>query len=156
MTLIFFRQENGIKRHLTILVTPQQNGTVERVDKTLLAKIRCMLFTVGIKHSMWGEVFITAAHLINRYPSSMVDFKTPQEMWTNKKPAIAHLRPFGCTAYMQVLHGKLQPRALKCVLIVYYEGVKGHRLLLVQLEGYKLITVWNVTFDENEFTLILH
>ena len=33
----------GIMRHLIVLGTPQQNGVIERMNRTIMAKIRCML-----------------------------------------------------------------------------------------------------------------
>ncbi|CAM8944159.1 unnamed protein product [Rhodiola kirilowii] len=75
-----FCTESGIKRHLTVPYTPQQNGTAERMNRTLLEKARCMLISAGLKPSMWGEAVITASYLINRSPCSALDFKTPQEM----------------------------------------------------------------------------
>ena len=35
--------DNGIKRHLTNVYTPQQNGVVERMNRTLLGMARSML-----------------------------------------------------------------------------------------------------------------
>lgn len=146
-----FCNEHGIKRHLTIPSTPQQNGTAERMNKTLLEKARCMLISAGMKNSLWGEAVITASYLINRSPSSVIGFRTPQELWTGKKPSIKHLRPFCCTAYAQISQGKLQPRAQKCVMLGYPEGIKGYKLLLIQPRGYKVITSRSVTFNEKEF-----
>ncbi|CAM8942693.1 unnamed protein product [Rhodiola kirilowii] len=108
-----FCNENGIKRHLTVPYTPQQNGTAERMNRTLLEKSRCMLISAGFKPSMWGEAVITASYLINRSPCSALNFKTPQEMWTGKPPNLEHLRPFGCTMYVRTSQGKLNPRAEK-------------------------------------------
>ena len=49
-----FYKENGILRHRTVPYTPQQNGVVERMDRTLLEKVRCILFTSGLPKSFWG------------------------------------------------------------------------------------------------------
>ncbi|CAM8990208.1 unnamed protein product [Rhodiola kirilowii] len=146
-----FCEEHGIDRHLTIPGTPQQNGTAERMNRTLLEKARCMLISSGIKSTLWGDALVTAAYLINRSPSSMIGFKTPQEMWTGHKPNINHLRPFGCTAFAKIDQGKLQPRAVKCVMIGYPHGVKGYKLLVIQPGSYKVIVARSVTFNEHDF-----
>nr|GFC12816.1 retrovirus-related Pol polyprotein from transposon TNT 1-94 [Tanacetum cinerariifolium] len=39
---------------------------------------------------------------------------------------------FGCVAYSHVQQGKLKPRAVKCVLLGYPEGVKGHVELSIE------------------------
>ena len=38
-----FCVKEGISRHLTVKMTPQHNGVVERVNQTLLKRVRCML-----------------------------------------------------------------------------------------------------------------
>ncbi|GKF67031.1 retrovirus-related pol polyprotein from transposon TNT 1-94, partial [Tanacetum coccineum] len=35
--------ESGIARHLTVVGTPQQNGLAERMNRTLMDKVRCLL-----------------------------------------------------------------------------------------------------------------
>ena len=52
-----FRKENGIQRHRTVPGNPQQNGVVERMNRTLLEKVRCMLFSSGLPKEFWGEAF---------------------------------------------------------------------------------------------------
>lgn len=146
-----FCHEHGIKWHLTVPGTPQQNGTVERMNRTLLEKARCMLISAGMKHSLWGEAVMTASYLINRSPSSAIGFKTPQELWSGTKPNLSHLRPFGCTAFALNNAGKLNSRALKCVMLGYPEGIKGYKLLVIQPGGYRVMTSRDVKFNENEF-----
>jgi len=46
-----FCRLKGIKRHRTIPRTPQQNGLVERMNKTLLERVRCMLLGAGLPKS---------------------------------------------------------------------------------------------------------
>ena len=43
-----------------------------------------------------------ACYLVNKSPSSTLEVKTPQEVWTSKKPSLSHLRVFGCDAYVHV------------------------------------------------------
>jgi len=42
--------------------------------------VRCMLLGAGSPKSFWGEAVTTAAYLINRCPSTGIDFKTPMEV----------------------------------------------------------------------------
>ncbi|CAH9086651.1 unnamed protein product [Cuscuta europaea] len=72
-------------------------------------------------------------------------------MWSGVKPNISHLRPFGCAAYVHVSQVKLQPKALKCVMLGYPEGVKGYKLLVVQPGADKCIVSRDVTFNECDF-----
>jgi len=44
----------------------------------------------------------TTCYLVNRLPSSTLEDKTSQEVWTGKKTSLSHLRVFGCDAYVHV------------------------------------------------------
>ena len=48
-------RDEGIDRHFTVRNTPQQNGVVERMNKTLLEKVQCMLSNVGLSKSFWAH-----------------------------------------------------------------------------------------------------
>lgn len=79
-----FCKDHGIARHLTVPGTPQQNGTVERMNRTLLDKVRCMLSKSGLPKVFWAEAVSTAAYLVNRSPSAAIDMMTPMERWSGK------------------------------------------------------------------------
>jgi hypothetical protein len=69
-----------------------------------------------------------ACYLVNRSPSSMLDNKTPREVWTGKKPSLTHLKVFGCEAYVHVPKknkSKLDKKAEKCIFIGYKYGHQG-------------------------------
>ncbi|WJX45134.1 E3 ubiquitin-protein ligase upl4 [Trifolium repens] len=102
-----FCRLKGIKSHITVAYTPQQNGLAERMNMTLLERVRCMLLGAGLPKSFWGEAVNTAAYLINRCPSIGIDLKTPMEQ------------------------DKLDARAVKCVFIGYPDGVKGYKLWMM-------------------------
>ena len=57
---------NGIIRHRTVRNTPQENGVAKRMNRTLLNKVRCMLFSSRLSKSFWGEAITTAVYLIFR------------------------------------------------------------------------------------------
>jgi transposase InsO family protein len=92
----------GIARHKTTPYTTQHNGFLERMNKTLMEKSRCMLSGVGLGKELWVEAVGTACYLVNISPSSALDDKTPQEVWTGKEPSFTHLKVFGCDAYVHV------------------------------------------------------
>lgn len=123
-----FCRKLDITRHKTIKGNPQQNGLAERMNRTLLERVRCMLISAGLSKSFWGEAVVTTGYLINRCPSSAVNFKTPTELWSGKQSDYSSLRVFGCLAYAHVRKDKLDARAVKCFFIGYPEGVKGYKL----------------------------
>ena len=141
-------QEYGIVRHFTVRDTPQQNGVAERMNRTLLEKVRCMLSNAGLGKQFWAEAVTYAGHLVNRLPSSALERKTPMEVWSGK-PATDYdsLHVFGSTAYYHVKESKLDPRAKKALFMGITSGVKGFRLWCLSTK--KMICSRDVTFDES-------
>ena len=88
--------------------------------------------------------------LVNRIPSSAINFKTPEELWFGKPSNYDHLRIFGCITYVHQSEGKLKPRSIKCIFLGYPEGVKGYRLWYKESPGVKIIISRDVMFNENE------
>ena len=144
---IFFKKE-GISRPFTVRGTPQQNGVAERMNRTLLEKVRCMLSNAGLGKQFWAEAVMYASHLINRLPSVALNGKTPLEVWSGK-PINDYdtLHVFGSTAYYHVKESKLDPRAKKALFMGVTSGVKGYRLWCISLK--KIISSRDVTFDES-------
>jgi hypothetical protein len=115
-------------RHHTIPYTPQQNGVAERMNRTIISKARCMLSNSSLSRKFWAEAASTTCHWINCSPSTAIDKKTPIEVWSGSPYDYSQLRVFGCTAYAHVDNGKLEPRAIKCVILGYGSGVKAYKL----------------------------
>jgi len=143
-----FCRKRGIKRHKTVAYTAQQNGLAERMNMTLLERVRCMLLGDGLSKSLWGEVVSTATYLINRCPSTGIDLKTPMEVWSGRLADYSNLKVFRALAFSQVKQDKLDARNVKCVFIGYHEGVKGYKLWKMEPRGSKFIISRDVTFDK--------
>lgn len=65
-----FCKYQGIARHKTVRYTPQQNGVAERMNRTILERVRCMLNHANLGKHFWGEAMSTAVYLIYRSPST--------------------------------------------------------------------------------------
>ncbi|GJX28486.1 putative RNA-directed DNA polymerase [Tanacetum coccineum] len=146
-----FCAENGIIHQTTCAYTPQQNGIVERKHRHLLNVARSLLFQGGLPLNLWSECIMTAAYLINRLPSSVLNGKSPFELVFDRKPGLKHLRVFGCLCYATVLnlHDKFGSRAEKCVLVGYASFKKGYKLY--SLERKQFIYSRDVRFFEKVF-----
>ncbi|KAK8934286.1 hypothetical protein KSP39_PZI015019 [Platanthera zijinensis] len=140
-------QKSGIDHHFTVRETPQQNGVAERMNRTLVEKVRCMLSNSGMDRVFWAEAMDYACHLVNRLPSAAIGKLTPMEKWSGH-PArdYEHLRIFGCPAYYHVRNDKLEPRAQKAVFLGFRHGVKGYKLY--DHADKKIVISRDVTFDE--------
>ncbi|KAG8496806.1 hypothetical protein CXB51_007977 [Gossypium anomalum] len=66
-------KSEGIMRHLTVRHTPQQNGVAERMNRTIMEKVRCMLSNANLPKLFWAEAASTACFLINRSPSVAIE-----------------------------------------------------------------------------------
>ena len=72
--------------------TYKQNGLIERINRTILEKVRCLLFTTKY---LWGEAVSAAVYLYNRTLYSQIGFKTPYFALHNTKPDITNIKVFG-------------------------------------------------------------
>jgi hypothetical protein len=114
--------EHGIASERTVAYTPQQNGVVERRNRTVLDRSRTLLHTAGLPKSFWSEAASTAVYLLNRSPTSTLNRMTPYEAWTGMKPDLEHIRVFGSLAYTHVpqhKRDKLAPRSSRGVMVGY-------------------------------------
>nr|KAJ0199746.1 hypothetical protein LSAT_V11C600329590 [Lactuca sativa] len=68
---------NNIKHQTSCVRTPQQNGLAERRNRQILEIVRASLFFMKVKREYWGEAVRSAAYLMYKTPSSVIDFKTP-------------------------------------------------------------------------------
>ncbi|KAG7633109.1 Reverse transcriptase RNA-dependent DNA polymerase [Arabidopsis suecica] len=141
-----FCKDEGIVRHKTCAYTPQQNGIVERLNRTIMDKVRSMLSESGMDKKFWAEAASTAVYLINRSPSTALEFDLPEEKWTGALPDLKGLRKFGCLVYIHADQGKLNPRAKKGVFTSYPEGVKGYKVWV--LDERKCVISRSVIFRE--------
>ncbi|GJU40764.1 retrovirus-related pol polyprotein from transposon TNT 1-94 [Tanacetum coccineum] len=125
------------------------NGLAERMNRTLLNKVRCLRIQSGLPDSFWAEATVAAAYLINRSPSTALEKKTPMDLWSGHPANYEMLRIFGCVAYSHVNQGKLKPRVIKCIFLGYPEGVKAYKLWRLDDVKPKIIIRRDVVFNES-------
>lgn len=131
-TMKAYLEECGIKHEITIPHSPQQNGVSERVNRSIIEKTICMLQSADLSRAYWAEACNTAIYLKNRAPHRALVNATPEEIWSGKKPDVAHLRVFGCTALVhipKVSRKKLDAKTRRCIFVGYCEESKGYRLI---------------------------
>ena len=128
---IRFCELEDITRHFTIKGTPQQNGVAERMNRTLAERARCMRLNAGLPKVFWAETVNAASFIINRSPSSAIDFKIPKEVWLGRLVDYSSLKIFGCLAYVHMQseeYSKLDSKSRKCIFLGFEKGVKGYSL----------------------------
>ncbi|GJR98627.1 retrovirus-related pol polyprotein from transposon TNT 1-94 [Tanacetum coccineum] len=139
----------GIARHHTLVRTPQQNGVAERMNRTIMEKVRCMLSHANLDKDFWVEAATTATYLINRSPHRSLDGNIPEILWSGNLVDYSNLRVFRCPVYVHVNEGKLVPRVVKCIFLGYGSGVKGYRVWCPDPKYRKIIHSRDVTFNED-------
>lgn len=128
-----FLKNAGIIHQTTTPYTPEQNGTAERMNRTLIERAKCMMLNAKLPKVYWAEAIHTAAYIINRSPTKSLCYKTPEEMWTGQKPNVSHMRTFGCEAMVHLpkeKRKKLDSKSQKLIFIGYCENTKGYRFIL--------------------------
>nr|GEY50390.1 retrovirus-related Pol polyprotein from transposon TNT 1-94 [Tanacetum cinerariifolium] len=141
-----------LKRNLILLGTLEKEGFTVKLwsgkvkvingSRVVLSEIRrdnCVYSLDG--HTMAGEV-----------NASVEEKDSLAQVWHKR---LGHISEAG----LQVLEkqglfgkkslGKLKPRAVKCVLLGYSEGVKGYRLYRLDNESLKIVTSRNVAINES-------
>ncbi|GJY17673.1 zinc finger, CCHC-type containing protein [Tanacetum coccineum] len=124
-------KENGIARQLTAPYSPQQNGVVERRNRTVLSTTRSMMKAMKLPLTFWAEAVKHAIYILNRVPTRALVDKTPYEALYNRKPNLENLRIFGCTAYAKITIPhlkKLDDRSIPMIYLGVEEGSKACRL----------------------------
>jgi hypothetical protein len=71
---------------------PQQNGIVERKNRTLIEAARTILDEYKTSDSFSAEAINTACHAINRLYLHKLCHKTAYELLTGKKPNMSYFR----------------------------------------------------------------
>jgi hypothetical protein len=147
-----FLAAEGIKHELTAIYSPQQNGTAERLNRTLLEKTRCLLQDAGMPNQFWGEAVRTANYIRNFSMTSICGDRVPMELWNGRRPNVGFFRIFGCKAYAtkpkQHRQGKLDSRAHVGVFVGYDDCRKTYRIWLQDEK--RLIHSRDVRFVEAE------
>jgi hypothetical protein len=79
---------------------PEQNGVVERKNRTLIEMAISMLDEYKVSDSFWAEAINTACHASNRLYCHRFFNKTPYELLNGRKPNISYFWVFGCKCYI--------------------------------------------------------
>ena len=108
----------GIRHEFSAPYTPQQNGSAERLNRTLMETCRSQLLSTDLSLVFWGEALLHSAYVLNRRPTrALHPPETPYSRLYGQKPNISHLRIFGCEAHALVpsqLRNKLSSHSVTC------------------------------------------
>nr|GEX97580.1 zinc finger, CCHC-type [Tanacetum cinerariifolium] len=144
-------KENGIARKLTAPYSPQQNGVVEKRNRTIMSTSRCMMKATRIAQNFWAKAVRNVIYILNSVPTKALEDITPYEAIRQRKPNLETLRVFGCIAYAKVPSQhltKLDDRSIKMVYLGNEQGSKAYRLFNPITQ--RICVSRDVKFKENE------
>ncbi|GKA93949.1 retrovirus-related pol polyprotein from transposon TNT 1-94 [Tanacetum coccineum] len=144
-----FYEGVSISYQKSIPKTPQQNGVVERQNRTLVEAARTMLIFSKALMFLWAEAVATACYTQNRSLIHSRHNKTPYELVHGKKPDITFLHIFGALCYAtndNKYLGKLKAKADIGIFFRYAPNRKGYRIY--NKKSRQIIETIHVQFDE--------
>jgi hypothetical protein len=98
---------HGIKRQFFVPRTPQQNGVVERKNKTIQEMARTMLMDSKLTDIFWTQAVHTTIHIQNIVMLRNKIDKTPYELWKGRPTNVKHFRVFGRKCYIKREDGRM-------------------------------------------------
>ncbi|GKD95751.1 retrovirus-related pol polyprotein from transposon TNT 1-94, partial [Tanacetum coccineum] len=113
-TLHKYYEKVGISHETSVARSPQQNGVVERRNRTLIEVARTMLIYKKASLFLWAEAVATACYTQKHSIIHLRHGKTPYEILHDKLPDLLFFHVFGALCYPtndSENLGKLQPKA---------------------------------------------
>ncbi len=109
--------------------TPQQNGVAEGMNRTLNSMALAQPAHAGLPKTFWAEAVNCVAYIRERLPTECHGV-TPYEWWHNRKLKLAHVRVFGCVAFIlkpTEQQKQMEVKAEMMHFISYASGACGYR-----------------------------
>nr|GEY97678.1 retrovirus-related Pol polyprotein from transposon TNT 1-94 [Tanacetum cinerariifolium] len=139
----------GISHQMSSVQTPQQNGVVERRNRTLVDAARTMLIFSRAPLFLWAEAIATACFTQNCSIIHRRFNKTAYELINGRKSDISFLHLLGALCYPKNYHediGKLGVKGDIGFFIWYSADSYAYRIFNRQTK--KIMETMNVSFDE--------
>nr|GEY30388.1 copia protein [Tanacetum cinerariifolium] len=139
----------GISHQMSSVRTPQQNGVVERRNRTLVEAARTMLIFSRAPLFLWAEAIATACFTQNRSIIHRRFNKTPYELINGRKSDISFVHVFGALCYPKNDHEDIRKLGAKGDIgffIGYSADSCTYRIYNRRTK--KIIETMNVSFNE--------
>ncbi|GJT33131.1 retrovirus-related pol polyprotein from transposon TNT 1-94 [Tanacetum coccineum] len=148
-TLREYYEKVSISHETSVARSPQQNGVIERQNRTLIEAARTMLIYAKASLFLWAEAVATACYTQNCSIIRLHHGKTPYELLHDKLPDLSFFHVFGALCYLtndSENLGKLQPKADIGIFIGYAPTKKAFRIYNRRTR--RIIETIHVDFDE--------
>ena len=126
-----FSVKYGIVHEFSSPRTPQQNGVVERMNRSLQEMARTMIHENDLAKHFWAKAVNTTCYVQNRIYIRPMLKKITYELFKGRRPDISYFHQFGCTCY--ILNNKFNlkkfdVKAQKGIFLGYFERSKTYRV----------------------------
>jgi hypothetical protein len=142
--------EEGIGHEFSVPYTPQQNGIVERKNRTLIEVATTILDEYKVSDQFWAEAINTACHAINRLYLHKILNKIAYELLLGKKPNVSYFRVVGSKCFLlnkKPKNSKFAPKVDEGFLLGYASNAHSYRVFN-KTSGCVEVAC-DVTFDES-------
>ncbi|KAA0067185.1 gag-pol polyprotein [Cucumis melo var. makuwa] len=149
-----FCQSEGIHHEFVVLITPQQNGVVERKNKTLQEMAQDMIHAKSLPFNFCAEAVNTTCHIHNTVTTRSSTTVTLYELWKGRKPNVKYFHIFGSTCYILVdreYHRKWDVKSDQGVFLGYSQNSRAYRVFNIKSET--VMETINVVVNDFEFNV---
>ncbi|KAI3700123.1 hypothetical protein L2E82_44740 [Cichorium intybus] len=156
-TLDGFLKKKGISHNFSAPYTPQQNGVVERRNRSLCEAARTMLNFANIPMYFWAEAISTACFTQNRSYIHRRFHITPYELLNRRKSNVKFLHIFGCRCFilnMKDYLTKFNDKSEEGIFLGYSQNSKAYRVMNKSTR--KIEETFNLSFDDYYMKKSLH
>ncbi|KAJ9538998.1 hypothetical protein OSB04_031731 [Centaurea solstitialis] len=126
-----FYHSLGITQTFSAARTPEQNGVVERRNRTLVEAARSMLAESQLPQYLWAKAVNTACYTQNRSIIHRRFGQTPYHILFGRIPSVGHFKVFGCKCFVlneTENRGKFGPKSDELVFVGYSESSIAYRI----------------------------
>ncbi|GKC88650.1 retrovirus-related pol polyprotein from transposon TNT 1-94 [Tanacetum coccineum] len=144
-----YYEKVGISHKTSVARSLQQNGVVERRNRTLIEAAPTMLIYAKAPLFLWAEAVTTACYTKNRSIIRLRHGKTPYELLHDKLHDLSFFHVFGALCYPtndRENLGKLQPKVDIGIFIGYVPTKKAFQIYNRRTR--RMIKTIHVDFDE--------
>ncbi|GJU75019.1 retrovirus-related pol polyprotein from transposon TNT 1-94 [Tanacetum coccineum] len=150
LSLRVFCDEKGISQNFSSPYTPEQNGVVERNNRTLIEAARTMLNRLVLSKHFWTEAVRIACYTQNRSIIVKRHDKTLYEIFRERISGISYFHVFGCLVFIHNHKdhlGKFDAKANDGYFQGYSFNSKAFRVFNTRRQ--QIEETYHVTFDES-------
>nr|GEV10024.1 hypothetical protein [Tanacetum cinerariifolium] len=148
-TLHAYFASEGILHQTSVARTPEQNGVVERRNRTLVEAARTMLSAAKVPLFFWAEAIATLCFTQNRSLAIPRHEKTPYHIINDRKPLVKFFYIFGSLCYI-VRDGenldKIKEKGDACIFVGYSTQSRAYRMF--NKRPRVILEMIHVNFDE--------